>query len=122
MQRINMIDCVGRSYQSSNLENGEFSYAKALEENISGHKFLDIRFYDETTKVAVLIETKQNFKPKDKQQLFDYVALEQRLSAQTKIIAILANTNDDKIKVWINFSFRKNATEAIVNIYFVKWH
>ncbi len=100
MQRINMIDCVGRSYQSSNLENGEFSYAKALEENISGHKFLDIRFYDETTKVAVLIETKQNFKPKDKKQLFDYVALEQRLSAQTKIIAILANTNDDKIKVW----------------------
>lgn len=100
MQRINMIDCVGRSYQSSNLENGEFSYAKALEENISGHKFLDIRFYDETTKVAVLIETKQNFKPKNKQQLFDYVALEQRLSAQTKIIAILANTNDDKIKVW----------------------
>ena len=95
-----MIDCVGRSYQSSNLENGEFSYAKALEENISGHKFLDIRFYDETTKVAVLIETKQNFKPKDKKQLFDYVALEQRLSAQTKIIAILANTNDDKIKVW----------------------
>ncbi len=95
-----MIDCVGRSYQSSNLENGEFSYAKALEENISGHKFLDIRFYDETTKVAVLIETKQTFKPKDKQQLFDYVALEQRLSAQTKIIAILANTNDDKIKVW----------------------
>lgn len=100
MQRINMIDCVGRSYQSCNLENGEFSYAKALEENISGHKFLDIRFYDETTKVAVLIETKQNFKPKDKKQLFDYVALEQRLSAQTKIIAILANTNDDKIKVW----------------------
>ena len=100
MQRIEMIDCVGRDYQSSNLENGEFSYARALSENITGHKFLDIRFYDAATKVAVLIETKQNFKHKDKTQLFDYVALEKRLSSQTKIIAILANTNDDKIKVW----------------------
>lgn len=100
MQRIDIIDHVGRIYQTSNVENGEFSYVKALNENISGHKFLDIRFYDGKTKVAVLIETKQNFKQKDKKQLFDYVALEQRMSAQTKIIAILANTKDDKIKVW----------------------
>ena len=100
MQRIEIIDTIGRNYYAPNLETGEFSYVQALEENISGHKFLDIRFYDETTKVAVLIETKKNFKPKDKQQLFDYVTLEQRLSAQTKIIAILANTKDDKIKVW----------------------
>ena len=100
MQRIEMIDCVGRNYQSSNIENGEFSYAKALNENISGHKFLDMRFYDADKKVAVLIETKQNFKQKDTKQLFDYVSLEQKLSSQTKIIAILANTNDDKIKVW----------------------
>lgn len=53
-----MIDIVGREYQSSNIENGEFSYAKALSESISGHIYLDIRFYDKTTKVAVLIETK----------------------------------------------------------------
>ena len=95
-----MIDCVGRKYQSSNIENGEFSYAKALNENISGHKFLDMRFYDADKKVAVLIETKQKFKPTDKKQLFDYVTLEKRLSSVVKIIAILANTNDDKIKVW----------------------
>lgn len=100
MQRIEMIDCVGRKYISSNIENGEFSYAKALNENINGHKFLDMRFYDADKKVAVLIETKQNFKQKDAKQLFDYIALEQKLSFQTKIIAILANTNDDKIKVW----------------------
>lgn len=100
MQRIEMIDCVGRKHLSCNLENGEFSYAKALEENISGHKFLDIRFYDATAKIAVLIETKQKFTKKDEKQLFDYVNLEQRLAAQTKIIAILANTTDDKIKVW----------------------
>ena len=100
MQRIEMIDCVGRKYHSANLENGEFSYAKALDNNIQGHKFLDIRFYDEKSKTAVLIETKQKFKPNDKQQLFDYVALERRLSSTIKIVAILANTNDDKIKVW----------------------
>ena len=100
MQRIDMIDCVGRNYHSVNLENGEFSYAKALNENIQGHKFLDIRFYDELSKTAVLIETKQKFKSTDKQQLFDYVALERRLSSAIKIVAILANTNDDKIKVW----------------------
>lgn len=100
MQRIEMIDCVGRKHHSANLENGEFSYAKALNENIQGHKFLDIRFYDEKSKTAVLIETKQRFKPNDKQQLFDYVALERRLSSTIKIVAILANTNDDKIKVW----------------------
>lgn len=100
MQRIEMIDCVGRKHHSANLENGEFSYAKALNENIQGHKFLDIRFYDEKSKTAVLIETKQRFKPNDKQQLFDYVALERRLSSTIKIVAILANTNDNKIKVW----------------------
>ena len=101
MQRIEIIDCVGREYHNANIENGEFSYAKALNENISGHKFLDIRFYDDKTKVAILIETKQKFNlKKDKKQLFDYVALEKKLSQQVKIIAILANTNDEKIKVW----------------------
>ena len=100
MQRNEMINCVGSSYLTANIENNEFSYAKALQKTIRGHKFLDIRFYDKTSKVAVLIETKQNFKEKDKKQLFDYVALEQQLSSKTKIIAILANTGNDKIKVW----------------------
>ena len=100
MERINIVDCVGRKYCTSNIEGGEFSYKQVLENVTQKHFKLDIRFYDATEKVSVLIETKQNFKPKDKLQLFDYVALEQRLSAQTKIIAILANTNDDKIKVW----------------------
>lgn len=100
MQRIDIVDCVGREYCTSNIEGGEYSYKQVLEDVTQKHFKLDIRFYDATVKVAVLIETKQNFKPKDKQQLFDYIALEQRLSSQTKIIAILANTNDDKIKVW----------------------
>ena len=95
-----MIDCVGRKYLSANVETGEFSYVKALNESIKGHKFLDIRFYDDKSKVAVLIEAKQKFKISDKQQLFDYVSLEHRLSPIVKIIAILANTKDDRIKVW----------------------
>ena len=100
MQRIDIVDCVGRKYCTSNIEGGEYSYKQVLEDVKQKHFKLDIRFYDDASKVAVLIETKQKFKSEDKKQLFDYVALEQRLSAQTKIIAILANTNDDKIKVW----------------------
>lgn len=80
MKRIEMIDCVGRKYLSANLETGEYSYVKALNEKIQGHKYLDIRFYDDKSNVAVLIEAKQNFKISDKQQLFDYVGLEHRLS------------------------------------------
>lgn len=101
MERINIIKTIGEDFLTSNIENGEFSYAKALNESIRGHKFLDIRFYDEKAKVAVLVETKQKFnKIKDKEQLFAYVDLEKELSARTKIIAILANTVNDSIKVW----------------------
>lgn len=95
-----MVDCVGREFCVSNIEGGEFSYKQVLENVTQKHFKLDIRFYDEKSKVAVLIETKQKFTEKDEKQLFDYVALEQRLSSQTKIIAILANTNDNKIWVW----------------------
>lgn len=100
MTRIEMIKIVGENFLKSNIENGEFSYAKALGESIKGHYKLDVRFYDEDSKVAVLIETKQNFSQKDKKQLFSYVALERKISNNTHIIAILANTTDNKIKVW----------------------
>ncbi|MBO7054962.1 MAG: N-6 DNA methylase [Bacteroidales bacterium] len=100
MERIDIVDCVGRKYCTSNIEGGEFSYKQVLENVTQKHFKLDIRFYDATAKVAVLIETKQKFAKKDEKQLFDYVSLEQRLSSMTKIIAMLANTNDNKIKVW----------------------
>lgn len=32
MERIEMIDAVGRKYHTSNIENGEFSYPKAFKE------------------------------------------------------------------------------------------
>ena len=100
MDRITMIQTIGQSYLVSNIENGEFSYVQALERSISGHSKLDIRFYDPDNKVAVLVETKTKFKESDERQLFDYVALEQEYAKAKNLIAILANTANDKIKVW----------------------
>ena len=100
MDRITMIQTVGQKYLTSNIENGEFSYVQALGHSLSGHFKLDIRFYDEAEKLAVLIETKPKFKETDEGQLFDYVALEKEYGQAQNIIAILANTNNDKIKVW----------------------
>lgn len=48
----------------------------------------------------MLIETKQNFVKNDEKQLSEYVDEERTLNKGIKIIAILANTNNDKIKVW----------------------
>lgn len=100
MDRITMIQTVGLDYLTSNIENGEFSYAQVLGRSLSGHYKLDIRFYDEANKLAVLIETKTKFKESDEAQLFDYVALEKEYAQAKNIVAILANTSNDKIKVW----------------------
>ena len=100
MDRIAMIQTVGLDYRTSNIENGEFSYAQVLGRSLSGHYKLDIRFYDEANKLAVLIETKTKFKESDEAQLFDYVALEKEYTQAKNIVAILANTANDKIKVW----------------------
>lgn len=59
---------------------------------------MDIRF--EMEDVVVLVETKQNFAKVDEEQIAEYLAEERVLHYGKKIIAILANTNDDKIKVW----------------------
>lgn len=100
MDRITMIRTVGLDFLTSNIENGEFSYSQVLERPLSGHFKLDIRFYDEESKTAVLIETKQRFREEDKAQLFAYVALEQEYNIAENIVAILANTSNDKIQVW----------------------
>lgn len=104
MDRVTMINRVGTEFHTSNIEGGEFSYVKdaggkeKLEKKIGytpEHFKLDIR-----NDVVVLIETKQNFIKIDEDQLRDYVNEEKALHPQNKIIAILANTNNDKIKVW----------------------
>ena len=107
MTRHDMIERIGNLYMTSNIEGGEYSYIQEagsktnleneLGRNISHFK-LDIRF--EKDDVVVLIETKQVFKKSDEAQLNEYLQQEQVLHRGKKIIAILANTNNDEIKVW----------------------
>lgn len=110
VNRHEMIDRIGKEYLTANIEAGEYSYvqeagSKEKLEKAVGHAVkhfkLDIRF--ENNGVAVLIETKQSFTKADEKQLAEYVEEERALHKGIKIIAILANTNNDKIKVWRYF-------------------
>ena len=107
MTRTEMILRIGKEYRTANIEGGEYSYvqeagSRAKLVKALGHSFshfkLDIRF--ELDDVAVLIETKQSFTKNDEDQLAEYVEEEFALHNGKKIIAILANTNNDEIKVW----------------------
>lgn len=113
MIRSDIISKIGRKFLQSNIENEEFSYKKALSEigkkiedytdasEGKMHQYLDIRFSNE--KISILVETKDNFdkwnKKEIEKQLQDYVNYEKALTGN-KIIAIIANTNDDRIRVW----------------------
>lgn len=105
-----MVDIVGKEFLTSNIEAGEYSYVQAaggksqLEAKVGhsiSHFKLDIRF--ECEDVAVLIETKQNFVSSDEEQLREYLEEERAIHPGRKAICILANTNNDKIKVWKSF-------------------
>ena len=94
MIRTDIITTVGRKYLTSNIENEEFSYGKALKEigkNYTDYlskdakrtyKDLDIRFAND--KLSILIETKQNLMGKDLKdgiiQLQNYINFEKELS------------------------------------------
>ena len=102
-----MVNRVGGEYLTSNIEGGEYSYvqeAGSKEKLVKSlgyepkHFKLDLRF--EKNGVVVLIETKQKFTDKDEAQLKEYLAEERLLHYGKKIICILANTNDDKVRVW----------------------
>ena len=99
MSRQTIINKIGTDYLTSNIENDEFSYCRANVCKAKGHYKLDLRFVNDTKKVAVLVETKQNFKDGDKNQLDGYVSLEKKFT-NYNIVAILANTNDDRCKTW----------------------
>lgn len=104
---------IGIDFLTSNIENGEFSYVKALKEvtkNIKDfqnsndktkHQFLDLRFSN--NKLSILIECKDKFSKWDKieiqKQLNDFVRYEKEYS-DNKIVAILAETDGDEIWVW----------------------
>ena len=113
MIRSDIISKIGRKFLQSNIENEEFSYKKALNQigkNIEDyieqkdgklHQYLDIRFTNE--KLSILVETKDNFdkwnKKEIENQLQAYVNYEKELTGN-KIVAIIANTSDDRIRVW----------------------
>lgn len=110
MQRHDMIETVGKEFLTSNIESGEYSYVQAaggkaqLESKIGhplSHFKLDIRF--EMSDVVVLIETKQFYVDSDEKQLREYLEAERAIHPGKKIICILANINNDKIKVWKSF-------------------
>lgn len=102
-----MVNRIGVDFLTSNIEGGEYSYvleAGSKESLINAlgyepkHYKLDIRF--ETQDVVILVETKQKFTAKDEKQLKEYLDEERALHTGKKIICILANTKDDKIRVW----------------------
>lgn len=110
MDRQNIIERVGKAYLTSNIENGEYSYIKAAGssealERALGKSFkhfkLDIRFEDKD--FVILIETKQNYVDSDVNQLREYLEEERALHPDKKVICILANTDNDKVKIWRSF-------------------
>ena len=110
MTRHDMIERIGKQYLTANIEGGEYSYvqeagSKSALEKAVGHPIthfkLDIRF--EKGDIVVLVETKQVFKKADEAQLAEYLEEERALHKNKKIICILANTNNEKIKVWKSF-------------------
>lgn len=111
MERYNIIDTIGGKYLVSNLEADEYSYPKAFKKagipfkgiplsNGRIPEFADMRFVKNN--ITILVETKQEFQnnlSSATEQLSAYVQYERQLN-NNKIIAILANTNNDKIMVW----------------------
>ena len=106
MDRVSMCNSIGNAYKTSNIEGGEYSYVQAAGSRekliqalgyVPEHFKLDIRF--ENNGVVVLVETKQNFVKADEDQLREYLAEEKALFPNNKIICILANTNNDQIRV-----------------------
>lgn len=79
MKRIDIINNIDRSYLTCNIENDEFSYVKELNIKPKGNFKLDIRFEDTKNNLSILVETKQEFTKKDKNQLFNYVELEKKI-------------------------------------------
>lgn len=113
MQRFDIINTIGDKYHVGNIENGEFSYPKALKKigkdikeyqrdrGGTHHDYIDLRF--ENDRLVVLVETKNSFsrwsKSKIEQQLQDYVRYEKALTNKT-IVAMLAETDGDDVRTW----------------------
>lgn len=113
MKRSKIISTIGEKYLTSNIENEEFSYGKALNKIGKNYidyltndakrlyKDLDIRFAND--RLSILVETKQELNTSNLLdgliQLQNYVNFEKELT-NNKIVAILASTNKEEIYVW----------------------
>ncbi len=112
MKRSDIIQTVGSEFLVSNIENDEFKYSKEFKrlsipftpiKSSKGNRHydnLDIRFVNDN--VSVLIETKVDFDndiEMAKEQLSAYVEYEKQIN-NNKIVAILANTSNNKVMVW----------------------
>lgn len=106
-----MADIIGKKYLTTNVENDEWSFAKdagtkAELEKLLGHKaehiIVDRRFSHSTDdgNFVILVECKQNFTKEDEKQLAIYLEEERSLHRGEHLVCILANTLNDKIKVW----------------------
>lgn len=110
MIRHDIVNRIGSKFLTTNIENDEWSYVQAAKdrdtlEKMVGHKVnhtkIDIRFEDGD--FLILVETKQIFEEKDAAQLAEYLEEERALNKGKKIICILANTDNDKIRVYKSF-------------------
>jgi len=129
VKRIEIIQTIGKEYLTSNIENDEFSYQKALKEvgkNIANfqkehykrkYKDLDIRF--ENGGLTVLVETKASYNEKDFEQLEAYVSYEKQLT-NNRIVAILANTKNDDFLIWTDDSGIISSNNANKNEYTIQ--
>lgn len=131
--RTKIINTIGADLLVKNLEADEFSYPKALQavgktidESLvtykgTKHKDLDIRFVKRN--ISVLVETKPNFDREDKDKVYHqlqaYVEYEKVLTGN-KIIAILANTEDERIKVWWGSNLTIDESHQLKNQYALK--
>ena len=128
MNRTAIVNIIGTQYLQSNIENEEFSYQKALKvigkdindfySNNARRKYknLDLRFSDD--KLSVLIETKNNFDKWNQDEIFEqlqhYVDFEKELTGN-KVIAIIANTDDDRTLMWQGDNIEINDVDVIRN-------
>jgi type I restriction-modification system DNA methylase subunit len=133
MNRHNIIEAIGKQFLTSNIESNEFSYPQALKAEgkfidpslvatgNTTHQYLDMRFVDGG--ISVLIETKDNFDKYKREDIYSqisaYVNYEKVLTGN-KIIAILANTQDDRIKVWWGSDLVIDESHQLKNQYSLK--
>ena len=133
MERHKIIDKIGSDFLVSNIEKGEFSYPKALSSigktianelvSINGtvHQYLDLRFI--YGNISVLVEIKDNYDKYKKDdlnsQIQAYVNYEKELTGN-KVVAILANTTDDRIKVWWGSDLIIDDSHQLKNQYTLK--